>query len=1117
MTALQAPATGAKGGKKKQRHPSIARDSTPSTAVAKLLYIYSWGEIVGPVDGLRSVMIDGTPVMAEDGSLNYPDVKWQFRPGALHQEPLEGFPEVNNELGVGVELRSGTPWVRAVTTPELSAIRLRLSWPHLQSQDSAGNINGWRIAYAVDVATDGGPFITALESEVSRKNTTKYERSHRIDLPAGSRWTVRVRRLTDNQFSSLISDSMYVESITEVIDADMTYPLTAVGAIEFDAVQFGGRTPKVSVLMRGAMIQVPANYDPELRLYSTSGPGTSGGVWDGTFKVAYTNNPAWIWYDLVTNPYLGLGQRITADMVNRWALYRIAQYCDQLVPDGQGGIEPRFTCNLYLQQQAEAHVVLQDIAAIFRGMCYWDGQQMVATADMPQDPVYSYTRASIKGPIKYTGTRWRDRRSLALVSWDNPANGFETEQEPVWDEEAMADYGLRELRMGVVGCTSLGQAQRAGDWALKTEKLQTRPVTFSVGLDGHIPRPGQVITLSDELLAGRANGGRIRAASGRIITLDREVEVPAGSRLLCNLPSGRSEAREVRFANGKQLTLAAPYSERPQPEAVWVLDAGDLAAMQFYIYNVTRPDWGSFKIEGIQYEPGKFELIDHGAVIEERPISIIPPSVQAPPGKVEISQHLAVDQGLSITTMTIAWSAAPNAVAYQVEWKWNDRDWVRVPDTGELFIDVPGIYAGQYLARVRAINALGAASLPASSMLTHLEGKKGAPPVPSFLATDSLLFGIGLRWGFPEGTADTQYTELQRNTSPTEERARHLGNFAYPQRAHSLTSLAAGAELWFRARLVDRAGNIGAWTEWARGQASSDAGPILDYLGKQVSETQLAKGLLERIELVDGPASKPGSVAARVKSESDARISADSALGKRIDSVAATSLQAAALVQGEATARADADAALGRRVDSVSATAQQASAAVQAEAKARADADGALGRRVDTIQAVANNASASVQQVSQAQVRTDGRLSAMHTIKTEVARNGQTYMAGIGVGVENTPGGMISQVLISASRFAIIDPNSGTTVYPFVVENGQIFINEAFIGKLDVREALLEATLESKARLPDGSPVLSLNFKTGEVRFGSAIPGGGRMTLNNRLLEIFDAAGTRRIRLGLWG
>ncbi|QZX85152.1 phage tail protein [Metapseudomonas otitidis] len=230
---------------------------------------------------------------------------------------------------------------------------------------------------------------------------------------------------------------------------------------------------------------------------------------------------------------------------------------------------------------------------------------------------------------------------------------------------------------------------------------------------------------------------------------------------------------------------------------------------------------------------------------------------------MKISQHLAVDQGLSITTMTIAWSAAPNAVAYQVEWKWNDRDWVRVPDTGELFIDVPGIYAGQYLARVRAVNALGAASLPASSMLTRLEGKKGAPPVPSFLVTDSLLFGVGLRWGFPEGTADTQYTELQRNTSPTEERAQHLGNFPYPQRAHSLTSLAAGAELWFRARLVDRAGNIGAWTEWVRGQASSDAGPILDYLGEQISETQLAKGLLERIELVDGPASKPGSIAAR--------------------------------------------------------------------------------------------------------------------------------------------------------------------------------------------------------------------------------------------------------------
>ncbi len=346
--------TGHKGGSKKPKQPSIASNSVPSISTARLVYLWSWGPIVGPVNGLRSVKLDGTPIMAEDGTVNYPGVKWQFRSGELHQDRLEGVTESSNEIQVAQELRTTAPWVYSINNPVIDAVRVRFGWPVLQAQDSGGNINGVRIDYAIDVATDGGTYQQVLASYVDRKNVTKYERSHRIDLPEGSSWTIRARRITPEANSSLVQDAMVVEAIAEVVDSDQEYPLTAVGCVEYDAQQFGGDFPKIAVLMRGRIVRVPMNYDPETRTYATGGPGTSGGIWDGSFKEAYTNNPAWVFYDLALHPYYGLGDRIDSSMINRWSLYRIAQWCDQLVPDGKGGQEPRFTCNLYLQKQAEA-------------------------------------------------------------------------------------------------------------------------------------------------------------------------------------------------------------------------------------------------------------------------------------------------------------------------------------------------------------------------------------------------------------------------------------------------------------------------------------------------------------------------------------------------------------------------------------------------------------------------------------------------------------------------------------------------------------------------------------------------------------------------------------------
>ena len=865
---------GSKGGQAKEKKPSIAQNSVPSISTARIVYMWSWGPIVGPVNGLRSVKLDGTPIQNEDGTINYPSVKWQFRNGELNQDRLQGITEASNEIDVKQELIFGTPWLHTVTNQVADAVRIRLSWPALRSQDAAGNINGVRIDYAVDIATDGGPYVEALVSFVDRKNVTEYERAHRLELPDGNRWTVRVRRLTPNANSDLVVDQMVVKAIAEVVDSDQEYPLTSVSAIEYDAQTFGGDIAKIAVLMRGRIVRVPSNYDASTRTYATSGTGTSNGIWDGTFKEAYTNNPAWVFYDLVLHPYYGLGDRIDATMVDRWSLYRIAQYCDQMVPDGKGGMEPRFTCNLYLQKQAEAYAVLQDLASIFHGLAYWDGSQIVVNADMPGDPVYTYNQTQIlnNGAIKYEGTRARDRHTLYMVAWDNPEQGFETDKEPVFDDEAMVELGgiVRETAVSAIACTSQGQAQRAGQWAALTEKLQTQGGVFRVGLDGGIPKPGQVIAVADPMLVGRNNGGRISAAAGRVVTLDRDTVVPVGARLMVNLPSGKSEARVVKSVAGRAVTVMADFSEQPVPESGWILDYEDLKLMQFYVRNVTRPEWHQYQLEVIQHDPSKFPAIDNGAVVDTRPITGIPVGTQDAPARVMLSQHVVIEQGIAVTVMSIAWDAAPGAVAYDVEWKWGAREWVPLPSTAELMADVRGIYSGQYMARVRAVSALNVSSIPKTSALTNLEGKTGAPPAVSFLTTTSELFGIGIKWGFPAGAEDTQRTELWYGPANNLDAATKLADLAYPQADYRMQSLLAGATLFFWARLVDRTGNIGPFypvVNGVMGQASSDAGPILEQIKGQIDETSLGQLLNERINLIDG--NGPGSVNGRIEAAKD--------------------------------------------------------------------------------------------------------------------------------------------------------------------------------------------------------------------------------------------------------
>ncbi|MFJ2491488.1 phage tail protein [Pseudomonas iridis] len=856
--AAQIDIHGEKGGSSKPKSPTEASDSLRSTNLAKLLIAVGEGEFDSvPTD--YDIYLDNTPIRDASGNYNFPNVKWDWRPGSVDQTYIPGIPSVENETSLNIELRSDTAWVRSITNTQLSAVRIRLAWPALQRSDDQGNVGGYRIEYAIDVATDSGAYQQVLVDAVDGKSTTRYERSNRVDLPdATTGWQVRVRRLTPNQNTNKIADTMLVAGYTEVIDAKLRYPNTALLYIEFNAEQFTN-IPAVTVKCKARRWMVPSNYDPIQRTYT--------GTWDGSMKSAWTNNPAWITYGICTEDRFGLGKRIKSFMVDKWELYRIAQYCDQLVPNGLDGVEPRFLCDMNLQGKADAWSLLRDISAIYRGMTYWAQGQLVMQADMPraQDFDYVFTRSNvIDGKFSYGSASAKTRYTRALVSYDNPANNYDTDVIPFADLSLQRRYGDRPTELSAIGCTRASEAQRRGKWAILSNN-QDRTVSFKTGMEGVIPLPGHIIPVADSLLAGREVGGRISVVAGRVITLDRDTQAKAGDRLIINLPGGRAEGRTVQSVNGRAVTVTVAYSEPPVAQLQWALDANDLAIPLYRVLRTKRTTEGDYEISALQFEPSKFAFIDTGARLEERPISVIPITVVPAPASVSLSSTSSVVQGLAVATMTISWPAVDGAVGYDVEWRKDSGNWIKLQRTGMTNVDVVGIYAGAYVARVRAVSAFDITSQWRNSILTNLKGKEGLPPAVSFLTATSLLFGIGINWGFPAGAEDTQRTEIWYGRVNSLESATKLADLAYPQSDYSMQSLLAGASFFFWARLVDRTGNIGPFypvVNGVMGQAGSDAGPVLDLLTDQLTESQFGEHLLGRIDLIDGDG--PGSVNARL-------------------------------------------------------------------------------------------------------------------------------------------------------------------------------------------------------------------------------------------------------------
>ncbi|HGW8406546.1 TPA: host specificity protein J [Citrobacter freundii] len=1059
--------TGAKGGSQKQHTPVEQPDSAQSMARCRMLLALGEGEFAGGLDATR-IFLDGTPLGNADGTMNFENVTWDFRSGTQVQTPIPGFPAVENETSIGVSLTKVTPWTRAISNTQIDALLVRVGITGLQQQENDGDIVGTTVRYHIDLAVDGGAYSTVMTKTVTEKLSSLYELTHRINLPkATTGWQIRVVRDTADSTSQMLQNKTQVQAITEVIDARLRYPHTALLYVSFNAKSFSN-IPKISCKPKGRVIRIPQNYDPIARAYS--------GTWDGTFKWGWTNNPAWIWFDILTEPRFGLGRRVTPAMLDKWELYRIAQRCDQKVPDGKGGsgTEPRFMFDVYIQAQADAWQVIKDIAAGFNGMTFWGNNMFNVVSDMPADTskLQILTRASVVGKPTYSSGSEKNRYSSALINFSDPDNHYQDRTTAVMFPDLVKQFKFKQTQLTAIGCTRESEAQRRGGWAVYSNSLD-RIITVQTGLDGFAYVPGTVFAFADERLSGRVYGGRVTEynAALKSVSTDRGTSALAGDTLMIRTQGGTVESRTIQAVNGQQLILATAFTAEPLPNAIFVIDAGQLRLQYFRVTNLTFNDEeNTYSITAAEYNGAKYDAVDNNARLDTPPISLLPTGLVGQPTNITISSYDSVRQGQRIATMVASWDAPvdkngkPQAdiVAYQAQWKRGDNEWINIPETGLRNIEVPGIFSGDYIVRVRAINSGGASSLWASSVLTHLTGRTGDVPKPVGLRTTAINWGIQVDWSFPVDTGDTLQTELQYSANGNGDNPLLLAGVPYPQHAYTQLGLKAGQEFWYRARLVDRIGNQSDWTDWVRGQSNANAD---DYLG----------------DIAD-----------------DFLTSAD---GDRLTRDIDTNLEAA--LQNALANHAT--------VEHQWAQYGEVRADILVVKTTIAQVDKAMAEMSTQVQAQFNDVTAALEDKLTAVVDATGA-SAIYTLKTGVRINGVMYNAGMSIAVLAEAGKpVVTRVGFNANQFVLMSGSGNTQYSPFAVVNGQVFISDAFIQYGQITLAKI-GELRSANYVQGQTGTIMKSDGTFEMN--GAVAGEGATKMTNLNYSVKDGNGVLRVQIG---
>ncbi|QMA63568.1 host specificity protein J [Escherichia coli] len=1000
-------------GSSKGHTPREAKDNLKSTQLLSVIDAISEGPVEGPVDGLKSVLLNSTPVLDSEGNTNISGVTVVFRAGEQEQTPPEGFESSGSETVLGTEVKYDTPITRTITSANIDRLRFTFGVQALVETTSKGDRNPSEVRLLVQIQRNGG-WVTEKDITIKGKTTSQYLASVVVDNLPPRPFNIRMRRMTPDSTTDQLQNKTLWSSYTEIIDVKQCYPNTALVGVQVDSEQFGSQQVSRNYHLRGRILQVPSNYNPQTRQYS--------GIWDGTFKPAYSNNMAWCLWDMLTHPRYGMGKRLGAADVDKWALYVIGQYCDQSVPDGFGGTEPRITCNAYLTTQRKAWDVLSDFCSAMRCMPVWNGQTLTFVQDRPSDKVWTYNRSNVVmpddgAPFRYSFSALKDRHNAVEVNWIDPNNGWETATELVEDTQAIARYGRNVTKMDAFGCTSRGQAHRAGLWLIKTELLETQTVDFSVGAEGLRHVPGDVIEICDDDYAGISIGGRVLAVNSqtRTLTLDREITLPSSGTTLISLVdgSGNPVSVEVQSVTDGVKVKVSRVPDGVAGYSVWGLKLPTLRQRLFRCVSIRENDDGTYAITAVQHVPEKEAIVDNGAHFDGDQSGTV--NGVTPPAVQHLTAEVTADSG-----------------EYQVLARWDTpkvvkggsfmlRLTVAADDGSERLVSTARttettyrftqLALGNYRLTVRAVNAWGQQGDPAS-----VSFRIAAPAAPSRIELTPGYFQITAtpHLAVYDPTVQFEFWFSEKRIADirqVETTARYLGTALYWIAAS--INIKPGHDYYFYVRSVNTVGKS-AFVE-AVGRASDDAEGYLDFFKGEIGKTHLAQELWTQID--------NGQLAPDL-------------------------------------------------------------------AEIRTSITNVSNEITQTVNKKLENQSAAIQQIQKVQVDTNNNLNSMWAVKLQQMQDGRLYIAGIGAGIENTPAGMQSQVLLAADRIAMINPANGNTKPMFVGQGDQIFMNEVFLKYLTAPTITSGGNPPAFSLTPDGRLTAKNADISGNVNANSG-------TLNN--------------------
>ncbi|HAV5013620.1 phage tail protein [Acinetobacter baumannii] len=980
------PIAGASGGSKSPSVPREDPDNLQSSAYVNIIDLIGEGQIGGLVDNVdgdsltekeKSIFFDGTRLRHTNGELNFANVSWAERVGLQRQDYIEGFGEgVETPFYKNVQLKSGIPSAFTVSNPNADRVRIILAVNSLLSTDrSSGDTYGTSVEFQIKLSVNNGPYEILANKKITGKTTSRYQRSFSFDLPKKkadgtpiTAWSFQITRTTPDSNSSYLQNTTFFESYSEVELTKFSYPNVALVATRFSSETFSS-IPKREYLVDGLLIKVPSNRNKD---------GSYTGPWDGTFKLESSSNPAWILYDLLLSKRYGLGEYITPEMIDESRLYVIGQYCDQLVDDGFGNKEPRYTINCVINTRVEAYDLIVDICSAFNGMAYWAGHMVGFTIDAPGTPQMLFNNTNIVGDFSYQGTSNKDRHSVAVVTWNDPNDDYKQVPEVVEDPELIERYGIRKTEVMAFGCTSRGQAARYGRWLLYSEHQQSETITFNVGIDAALLLPGDLIYVQDRDRAGKRFGGRLLDCTAKQAVLDDLVDFGEFTdlTLVIRLEDGSLAERVIASHTKKTVTVSGHTKEvtvvewaealtvMPVKYALWIIKAAELQPVIARVVNVAQgEEKGTYNITAVPHNPNKYQSIENDLMLDVPPTSILNSRNQEPPASVEIKSEIITTQNVAKTRLVISWKEAKNAARYEVEWKRNDGNWVKLPQTTSLSIEVEDVYAGAYTARVVAYNLFGARSYPKYSTSTDVKGKVGKPANVLSLTTMPLLFGMKLDWVYPAGNSDLSHVVIEVSDRADGSNPRLLGNVSYPTNTLTIQGLQGGLDQWYRTKTVDKSGNESDWSNFVKGTTGNDPDQVLDLISGQIGESDLATELQGKIEnsVTVSEAAKIVADNAQTAATNAQTAATDAKTAASEAQKAASSAQTQASSAQQIASEASATAANAKNAADQAVTAATSASNVATTAKNAADTAKAMADSASTAAAKANTTATNAQ------------------------------------------------------------------------------------------------------------------------------------------------------------